>query len=438
MFYNKDNPQWKFSEDQNISNGEYDKLVSEYRELTRSFLTTDFRDINEKLYGVKPSPELSEEETASKRKRMMIGGIFCMLGFAGLVLLLIFKQIVLFGYAFSLIFLFAGISILISGKGEVIESTSKSKINRIIGFAMALASLLCILLIFFRDKFSQGEFFILLFVVVFGVAGLALLVVTFIYAFAGKIIYTQDVTATCAGYVRYVSKDEGSNHRIHTFIHTSPLFKYSYEGTQYEAVYDDFPAKGNSDIANGETVTIRVDPKHPENIKSPVTNHPAAIGFCIFMSVACLAVSIGLGIYTAKGYAAGTKVDVKWNPVIEKINGNDPDLIDVTDDIITDNYASKTAPGKEWYYEKGVVISKENTADGTVIEFSDDSFKKIIFKDDTAPEPGSELMLFYVIDENNLQYGIRYKDVITNADPGKYEYVGSHGAYVMTQPDSSR
>ena len=86
MLYNRDNPQWKFSEDQNISNEEYGKIVSEYNELTRSILTTDVRDINEKLYGIKQFQELSEEEAASKRKRMMIGIVISMLAFAGLVL----------------------------------------------------------------------------------------------------------------------------------------------------------------------------------------------------------------------------------------------------------------------------------------------------------------------------------------------------------------
>ncbi|MBR6960126.1 MAG: hypothetical protein IKH76_06565 [Clostridiales bacterium] len=440
MLFNKDNPQWYFSEARELSSEERSEITDKYNELTRKMLTTDFRDIDEQFYGIKPSGDLTEEETASKRKKMLIGAVAGIIIFAGLIIALIFKQLLIFGYAACAIFLVVGISVMVTGKGDRIESTSRAGLNRIIGLFMALASLMIILLIIFRGRFSSGEFFILLFVIVFGLSGLGLLIVTVIKAFSGKLIYKDEITATCAGYVRYVSRDQSSNgyNRVHTFIHTSPLFKYSYEGTQYEAVYDEFPVKADSDIEPGQTVTIKIDPRHPENIKSPVTTHPVAIGFSIFMGLAFIGVAVGLGIYTAGGYAAGTKVDTKWNPLVEKINGNNPDLVDITDDYMTENYIDKQFPGKEWYYERGVVTGKEQVEGGTAIELSDDSFMRILYTDNTAPEPGTELLIFYVINEENLQYGIRYKNSVSTADPNKFEYVGTHGAYVMTPAEPTK
>ena len=66
MFYNKDNPQWKFNEDQYLSNDDYYGMVEEYDELARSMLRTDFRDINEKFYGVK-EPYTSEADRERER-----------------------------------------------------------------------------------------------------------------------------------------------------------------------------------------------------------------------------------------------------------------------------------------------------------------------------------------------------------------------------------
>ena len=52
MFYNKNNPQWKFNEDQYLSQEEYYRLVDEYDEFCKSMLSVDIRDWNSKLYGI--------------------------------------------------------------------------------------------------------------------------------------------------------------------------------------------------------------------------------------------------------------------------------------------------------------------------------------------------------------------------------------------------
>lgn len=429
MFYNKDNPQWKFNEEQYLSQDEYYRLVEEYDELCRSMLSTDIRDINSKFYGVKELGTVEEQER--KRKQGIIIAVLAMIVFASLVVSLIFKQLVIFGLIACAVFLYAGISMIVTGRGEVLESTSKAIMNRIIGACISLASLSIGLLIIFRSHFPGAELFLLIFGLVFGLAGLALVLITILKALSDMIIYTEEVNATCIGYVRYVNREEGSNKRRFTFINTSPLFNYSYGGVQYEAVWDEFVSKQDSDIAMGQTVPIRVDPKHPENIASPVMKHPGAIVFQIFMGVACIAVAVGLGIYLMSGAAKDMTVETEWNPVIDKINGDTENkLIQVTDEDIQSLYLDKFAISSEWYYEVGVVATKETTSDGEVISFTDEAFNKVLYSDFTAPEPGTKLLLYYTVEEERLESGKGYKHPFASGDPDKFEYIGTHGAYI--------
>ena len=162
MFYNRNNPQWKFSKDQCLTDDDYYDMVGEYDELAKSMLSTDFRDINEKFYGIKENYQ-SEEQRERKRRKAMIGAVIGIIVFAALVILLIFKQLLIFGFAACGVFLLAGISVLITGKGEYVESTSKANINRVIAICMIVASVAILFLMLFRSRFVGAEFFVLLF-----------------------------------------------------------------------------------------------------------------------------------------------------------------------------------------------------------------------------------------------------------------------------------
>ena len=427
MFYNKDNPQWHFNQEQFLSEEEYDLIVGENVDLVKTMLTSDVRDFGEKIYGVKELGTVEEQE--AKRKKSMLGIIGGAVVFAGLVLALIFKQILIFGFIACAVFFAAGISMIVTGKGDLVESSSRAHLNRVIGGGMALASLLLVLLMIFRNHFSQAEFFILMAVLVFGIAGLALTIVSILKAFSGKTVYTQEVSATCTGYVRSVSRDETQNHRTVTFINTSPLFSYYYDGVQYEAVWDEFVAKKDSDIALNQTVTIKIDPRHPESILSPVTTHPGGIAFQIIMGLLFVGVAAGLGIYTASGAAEGLTVETSWNPAIEEINGEtEPSALQITDEMI-EQYYSADIGNKEWYFDTVTVAAKNYTSDGQKITFTDDTFISLLSPDGKAPEPGTELMVFYTIDEDYLESGYKYKRIFTTGKPGEVEYVGSHTSY---------
>lgn len=425
MLYNKDNPQWFFSEEQHISSEESSRIIRESKQLVTKILKTDVRDFGANIYGVKNDSEDSD----STRSKSIIGIVIGILVFAGLILSLIFKNLVIFGYIGCGVFLFAGISMLLTGKGEIVESSSRAVLNKVIGFDIALASLLLILLIYFRKLFAGAEVFILIFVITFGLSGITLLFAAVFRTVSGKLIYTREVTATCSGYVRYVSRDSDNHYRGTVFIHTSPLFSYSVDGVQYQAVWDEFVTKQDSDIALGQNVPIKVDPKHPENIKSPVSAHPAIIGFEVFLAVAFVTIAIWLGIYTASGAAKNMKVSSNWAPAAEAINGTtETSRIKVTDDIISEKYKDALSGNKQWYVEAVTVKTKDITDNGQVIYFTDETFKGILYKED-APEPGTVKLAFYTIDEDKLSSGKKYKKIFSMADPEKYEYTGSHKAY---------
>ena len=425
MLYNKDNPQWFFSEEQHISSEESSRIIRESKQLVTKILKTDVRDFGANVYGVKND----SEDPDSTRSKSIIGIVIGILVFAGLILSLIFKNLVIFGYIGCGVFLFAGISMLLTGKGEVVESSSRAVLNKVIGFDIALASLLLILLIYFRKQFAGAEVFILIFVITFGLSGITLLFAAVFRTVSGKLIYTREVTATCSGYVRYVSRDSDNHYRGTVFIHTSPLFSYSVDGVQYQAVWDEFVTKQDSDIALGRNVPIKVDPKHPENIKSPVSAHPAIIGFEVFLAVAFAAIAIWLGIYTASGAAKNMKVSSNWAPAAEAINGTtETSRIKVTDDIISEKYKDDLSGNKQWYVETVTVKTKDATNNGHVIYFADETFKGILYKKD-APEPGTVRIAFYTIDEEMLSSGKKYKKVFSIADPETFEYLGSHKAY---------
>ena len=103
MFYNKDNPQWKFNEEQYLSQEEYYRFVDEYDELCRSMLSADIRDWNNKLYGIKETGTPEEQER--KKKQGLIYAGIAMIVFASLVVSLIFKQILIFGFIACAVFL---------------------------------------------------------------------------------------------------------------------------------------------------------------------------------------------------------------------------------------------------------------------------------------------------------------------------------------------
>ncbi len=97
--------------------------------------------------------------------------------------------------------------------------------------------------------------------------------------------------------------------------------------------------------------------------------------------------------------------------------------------MIREYYLEKLNITQEWYYEVGVVATVEDTADGQLITYTDESINAVLYTDRSAPEPGTSQLLYYTIDEDCLSYGKNYKRTFASGDPEKFVYVGSHTAY---------
>ena len=432
MHYYKDNVTWKFSEEQILSEEGSSELLSEYYDLPRKYMSMDVRDLNRNFYGIK-EPELSPEKEAAKRKRAMIGIILGMLVFASLIVALIIKEILIFGFIFSAVFLFAGVSMIFTGKGSIVESASRACINRILGVFISLGAAAIILLLLFRSHFSGAEVSILMGTILFGLSGIALPLVFILKAFSGKFIYTEEVHAVCKGYVRCVDRSEGSNHMMHTFIQTSPLFSYTYNGVQYEAVYDEFETKKNSDIALGQTVPIRIDPRHPEGIQSPVVTHPGVIIFACVMGLLFLGATVFMGTYLAKGSAKNMTVETKWNPEIYGESGESESVstkLQITDAMMEEAFAEDIKGADGWYCELATVSGHEEAQNGIRESYTDEAFCSVICPKGKEHEVGKQILVFYTVDQDLLsEGGIGYKRIFTFGDPDEVDYIGSHGAY---------
>ena len=100
----------------------------------------------------------------------------------------------------------------------------------------------------------------------------------------------------------------------------------------------------------------------------------------------------------------------------------------ISDKAIEEYYLNKMHPGEEWYCEISTVASVEETENGMVITLSDSTFKT--FRTESAPpEPGTEVICFYVIDKDRLELEYGYKTIMSYGDVRVFEYSGSHTAY---------
>ena len=95
---------------------------------------------------------------------------------------------------------------------------------------------------------------------------LAMLVKTIGYVKAPKTVYSEEVNATCIGYVRtYNSNGDHDAFPIFLPVH-SPVFEYYYGGTKYQAYYDLLQNGKDGKIPVGSGTKIRIDPASPGRV----------------------------------------------------------------------------------------------------------------------------------------------------------------------------
>ena len=432
MLLNRDNPMWDISDEQYLTPDRVDEINERYEQHVRETLTSDVREMGYRLYNM---PKPSEDESTGSRTGRIIITVLVIGAIVGIVVSLFMKNIRVALCLFAGIFLFAGIYTLITGMSGKGESASKRLMNRLLGGFMVLMSAPVIIIEVFMNDWGMAQKLLWIMIFMFGSGGLWMIAHFLIgNILASRITYTEDINATCAGYVRKIetsnSGDGGGSFR---YMYVSPIFNYFYDGERYEAVYDDFVIGQDSDIALGQTVPIRIDPRHPEGIMSPATKHKGAAVFGLIMGILFLGATGFMVYWVLSGNVSDNDMTVEWNPLIENAYNEEeetvptePTLPQVTDEWLEETFAS-TISGKDWYVETATVASYTTEEDGFIVTFDNDTMMKAMVH--TEPKVGDTFTVFYTIVDENLEYGQYYKALFTYFTEGEGEYVGSHTAY---------
>ena len=434
MRYNRDFARLKFSTDQIIDSATCDRLMQEHNDFSQSMLTADIKKLNSMMNGT----PMDEEESPLKKIFGWILGVIFIGGMIAVIACAVMKNLVLLGYIFSGLFLMAGILMLFGKASMPFNTANALPKTRVTGVYLVCTCSAIIALIAMRGRFLDAELFVWIISVAFGMSGLWLLATALIDMLSGRIIYREAVAARCTGYVRFVDYDNSANggghHSRFTYIYTSPVFEYSYNGMKYESLYDVFPLGTESDIPYETVTTIKIDPKNPSNVFSPETGSTARFVLMLIMAVMFTAVGSGLAWYTLAGNVADKEVQVEWNPLIERMNSDEPVATEpsspqITDEWIEETYAS-SINGKEWYYET-VTIKEIETEDNEMILYFDDegAYALWIDKDDSL-DVGESIEIFYTLSDDTEEADYGYKSIFTYAKPGEIQYAGSHGAYI--------
>lgn len=416
MLYDKSFERFKFSTDQFIDQGTATELKSDYDSLTRRLLHDDYRAVNKAMYGY--------DQKGSKLSGIILAAIM-ILGMASVIAFALMKNIDGVLISFAGIFLLAGVMTLL-GKSLIgkHQNTSKERFKmRLRGFIITVVSAAIIALVLNKDKFDGAMIYIVLFIFLFGAAALWLILFAFIDVFAKVFLYREIIDAKCIGYVRLVSSDsvESSTMNVNRrflYIMTSPVFEYNYNGQHIEALYDDFVVTESSDVELGTYESIRINPRHPEDIYSPKATKINSIVYVIF------------GLFAAAATILVAYFGLSGNYTIETGSGSQvvSGPVSVNDEMIEEMYASDI-DGREWYIETMTIDSIETSDSNIILRFEDPGMRGVRIPSTDQYEEGDSIYILYTIDEEYLDSGAQYKDTFILIDPDEYVYIGNHGAY---------
>ena len=122
---------------------------------------------------------------------------------------------------------------------------------------------------------------------------LSMLVKTIGYVRAPKTVYSEEVKATCIGYVR-TYESHGADDSVPIFLPVhSPVFEYYYGGTKYQSYYDLFLNGKDGKIPVGSETKIRIDPDAPNRVYSSqkdILSGPLCMALISFAASAVLLV----------------------------------------------------------------------------------------------------------------------------------------------------
>lgn len=144
---------------------------------------------------------------------------------------------------------------------------SESALCQRIGGAVSLLGAAGLITVhFLYPKDNMTLYLLALLCEIAAVLFLAMLVKTIGYVKAPKTVYSEEVNATCIGYVRTYNSN-GDHDAIPMFLPVhSPVFEYYYGGTKYQAYYDLLQNGKDGKIPVGSETKIRIDPASPGRV----------------------------------------------------------------------------------------------------------------------------------------------------------------------------
>ena len=413
MLFNRNFERLKFSTDQYLTEEKKQEILGDYKSLSTDMLHADIKDINSRMYGIE-----QDEDKVNGPMGKIIGACL-VLAFISAAVCLILRNMYLFGFIMSGMLAIVGILCMLGLTTDTREHSNQILKSRMIGFPLFASAIAILLILIFRSHFSNTEIFMWIIAIAFGFGALWLIPESFLDKFSGKIIYKEEVDAKVIGYVRKVDAerpgDSSSSHRTRRLLllYESPVFSYIYGGRNIEAYYDDMVQGTDSDIPMGSTVRIKIDPKNPDRVMSPVTINTAGFFLKLLFGIISAVIAIGIACYTL-------------NPNTD-LSGSSSKRY-TNDELIEENL-SDYIDGQEWYVEEARILKVEEDDTGILITFYDSTFREVYNDSGETFEAGDFVLVFYTVDDNRLATGKNYKKPFMLIDPEVTEYYGSHTAY---------
>ena len=197
----------------------------------------------------------------------VIAGIAFILCIIAAVLCIPIKKYEYIPWIIGALMLVLGIVPFVASKPQKAAGFAESVLCQRIGGAVSLlgaAGLIAVHFLYPKDNMTL--YLLALLCEIAAVLFLAMLVKTIGYVKAPKTVYSEEVKATCIGYVRtYNSNGDHDSMPVFLPVH-SPVFEYYYGGTKYQAYYDLFQNGKDGKIPVGSETKIRIDPNSPGRV----------------------------------------------------------------------------------------------------------------------------------------------------------------------------
>ena len=453
-----------------ISTAERDELFTQFRRRGRDFIPvavqqvknsysgsdTGFEDLTEEQAEfIRRAGDLAEngyqdDPEAPKKKLSWFPLIVVIATFAVVIVGSISG-----GVAFALGGFFLGFSILGfyaaksgNARGFTFYGGTSSGSSKTAGIAIGIIGIAGAIPMFLSGVIGMTGAFLLMGALLFAVVAI-LMLAGFIKSFSAKNKYSEEIAATCVGYLRTVDSHSGGSrrHRRGYTMRTSPIFEYTYQGKDYKGIYDRMIDGINADINMG-AASIAIDPKHPEDIYHKSTGVQVK---GLFVSIICFVIcgifvfaffnggyqSSGKGVNGFNLFKFAFSSDEEREGLIESFaDGLNKTLgyeipYEITDEMV-DKYISEFSylNGQTWYYELATVERIDEFDNGAYnIVLEDESFPQL-GKSGKHGDIGDTRIVFYTTYEYEYE-GVTYtgKDVFWDLSPQEHVYVGTHGAY---------